>query len=84
MRPFSNSSTVHTFVNADGRIKDGRGLGNDKLVGLSHTPGRGTIPSLSSNTKCDKLSSTSVSTPFCKYHKGAEFIFEFKLKEQNF
>lgn len=66
MRPFSNSSTVHAFGITDGRANGGRGFGRDKLEGLSHTPGRGTIPSLSSNTRCDKLSSMFASTPFCK------------------
>lgn len=62
--PLSSSSTVQAFFKVG---KDNRGwaFGGDRFKGLPHTPGRGTIPSLS-NTKCDKLSSISILEIFCK------------------
>lgn len=53
------------MVNGDVKLNGGRSLGRDKLEGQSHTPGRGMIPSFSSSTKWDKLSSISVSVTFC-------------------
>lgn len=60
---------MQTFLIVVGSVNGGRGLGRDKLEGLSQTPGRGTIPSFSSNTKWDKISSISsisASNIFCK------------------
>lgn len=63
--PLSNSSTVQAF----GKDNRGWAFGGDKFKGLPHTPGRGTIPSLS-NTKCDKLSSIFTLEIFCKKYKA--------------
>jgi len=63
--PLSNSSTVQAF----GKDNRGWAFGRDKFKGLPHTPGRGTIPSLS-NTKCDKLSSIFMLEVVCKKYKA--------------
>lgn len=63
--PFSSSSTVQAFFK-DGKDDRDWVFEDIKFKGLLHTPGRGTIPSLS-NTKWDKLS--SISTVEISYKK---------------